>query len=55
MVMASGSGLGWWPVATAGVLDKDTPLMATRPPGYPGSAIVSSVCDETPQISMGFM
>ena len=53
--MANGSGSGWWPVAMAGVLDNGNPLMATRPPGYPEGAVVSLVCDETSQISMGFV
>src|SRR4051812_43389422 len=34
MVMAIGSGSGWWPEATAGVLDKIDPSMDSRPTGH---------------------
>jgi hypothetical protein len=36
MVMASGSGSGWWPVATAGVLDNGNPLDGDAPTGLSG-------------------
>jgi len=55
MVMASGSGSGWWPEATAGVLDNGDPLMGSRPAGHSDGREHHAVCDETSQISMGFI
>jgi hypothetical protein len=54
MVMAIGSGSGWWPEASAGVLDNGNPPMGSRPAGHSDEREHQALCDGAPQISMEF-
>lgn len=54
MVIARGSWLEW-PAATAGVLDNGNPHWRRRVPTDHSGGARNAVCDETSQISMGFV